>query len=115
MIKGVVFDFDGTLVDSMKLVFEALNDILRRKGLPAIEAGLLGRMAGIPVRDIIGGKMRLPEANLREIEKDVFDAYLEFCKSSCQLLPNVENTLKALKSIGLKLGVLTTTLGNRWK
>jgi len=109
MIKGVVFDFDGTLVDSMKLVFEALNVILRRKGLPEIEAGLLGGMAGLPLREIISGKMHLPEDDLREIEKDVFDAYSEFCKSSCQLLPSAENTLKGLKSMGLKLGVLTTT------
>ena len=33
MIRGIVFDFDGTIVDSMQMVFEALNDALKRQKL----------------------------------------------------------------------------------
>ena len=56
MIRGIVFDFDGTIVDSMQMVFEALNDALKRQSLPTIEVELLGRMAGLPVIDIISSK-----------------------------------------------------------
>jgi len=45
MIKVVVFDFDGTLVGSMKMIFEALNAALSKRGLPAIELDLLGARA----------------------------------------------------------------------
>ncbi len=61
MIKGVVFDFDGTIVDSMAMVFDALNDALKKKGLPPIEVELLGGMAGLPLIDIISSKAHITE------------------------------------------------------
>ena len=109
MIKGVVFDFDGTIVDSMKMVFDVLNESLKKKSLPSIEVELLGRMAGLPLIEIISTKAKISASAAKEIEKDVFKAYTSFCRSSCQLLPHVESTLKALKSKRIKLGLLTTT------
>jgi HAD superfamily hydrolase (TIGR01509 family) len=109
MIKCVIFDFDGTLVDSMKMIYEALNDALGKRGLPTIELDLLGRMAGRPLNDIISVKVHVPESVLKAIERDVFGTYTRYCRTSCQLFPNVENVLKNLKSKQLKLGLLTTT------
>ena len=109
MIKGVVFDFDGTLLDSMKIIFEALNEALSKRNLQKISLDLLGRMAGRTLSDIIKAKMHVPEQTIEAIEKDLFKAYVNFCRTSCQLLPNVENTLKTLKSKHVKLGLLTTT------
>ena len=109
MIRGIVFDFDGTIVDSMQMVFSALNDALKRRNLPTIEIELLGRMAGLPVIDIISSKSHITEAAAKEVEKDVFKTYTSFCRTSCQLLPHVESTLKTLKSKKIKLGLFTTT------
>jgi HAD superfamily hydrolase (TIGR01509 family) len=109
MIRGIVFDFDGTIVDSMQMVFSALNDALKRRNLPTIEIELLGRMAGLPVIDIISSKAHITEASAKEVEKDVFKTYTSFCRTSCQLLPHVESTLKTLKSKKIKLGLFTTT------
>jgi HAD superfamily hydrolase (TIGR01509 family) len=109
MLKGVVFDFDGTLVDSMKIILGAVNEALSKRNLQKIGLDLLGRMAGRPLSDIIKAKMYVPEYTVKAIEEDVFKAYVEFCRTGCQLLPNVESTLKVLKSKHLKLGLLTTT------
>jgi len=109
MIRGIVFDFDGTIVDSMQMVFSALNDALKKRNLPTIEIELLGRMAGLPVIDIISSKAHITEAAAKEVEKDVFKTYTSFCRTSCQLLPHVESTLKTLKSKKIKLGLFTTT------
>lgn len=109
MIRGIVFDFDGTIVDSMPMVFNALNDALKRRSLPTIESELLGAMSGLPVIDIISSKALISEFVAKEVEKDVFEAYTSFCSVHCQLLPNVESTLKTLKSKRIKIGLFTTT------
>lgn len=109
MIRGIVFDFDGTIVDSMPMVFNALNDALKRRSLPTIESELLGAMSGLPVIDIISSKAHISEFVAKEVEKDVFEAYTSFCSVHCQLLPNVESTLKTLKSKRIKIGLFTTT------
>jgi HAD superfamily hydrolase (TIGR01509 family) len=109
MIKGVVFDFDGTLVDSMKIFFEALNKALGDRNLQTVGLDLLGRMAGRPLSDIVKSKMQIPDPTIEGIEKDVFKANVEFCRKSCRLLPNVESTLRALKAMQVKLGLFTTT------
>jgi len=109
MIKGIVFDFDGTIVDSTNMVFKVLNDALKKRSLPTIEIELLGRMSGLPVGDIVNTKTYISESTAKEIEKDVFDAYTVFCRTSCRLLPQVENTLKTLKSKQIKIGLLTAT------
>jgi HAD superfamily hydrolase (TIGR01509 family) len=109
MIKGIVFDFDGTIVDSMHMVFNALNDALKKKSLPTIEIELFGRLAGLPLIDIISTKTQISGSVSKEVEKDVFESYASFCRSSCQLLPHVESTLMTLKSKQIKIGLLTTT------
>jgi HAD superfamily hydrolase (TIGR01509 family) len=109
MIKGIVFDFDGTIVDSMMMVFNALNDALRKRSLPEIEVEHLGQMAGLPLVDIIRAKNYISESTAKEVEKEVFEQYVEFCTKSCRLLPNVMITLKTLKNKQKKLGLLTTT------
>jgi len=91
------------------MVFDVLNESLRKRSLPSIEVELLGRMAGLPLIDIISTKAQISESAAKEVEKDVFEAYTSFCRSSCQLLPHVESTLKILKSKSIKLGLLTTT------
>lgn len=109
MIKGVVFDFDGTLVDSMKLIHKVFNDALKKQGLPLIELDLLGRMAGRQIGEIIRLKVDVLESTVEEIRQDMFEGYMAGCKTDCQLFPNVRSVLKELKSRGIKLGIFTTT------
>ncbi|MFH1327367.1 MAG: HAD family hydrolase [Candidatus Bathyarchaeota archaeon] len=109
MIKGVVFDFDGTLVDTMDLIHRALNDALKKRDLPLVNADLLGRMAGRPVAEIMRVTTDVLDSAVRDVEQDIFDMYIQFCKTDCELLPNVKDVLKVLKSKGVKLGLFTTT------
>lgn len=45
-ISLVVFDLDGTLVDSLRDLAEALNDLLGERGLPPHRLDAVGRMVG---------------------------------------------------------------------
>lgn len=45
-VSLVVFDLDGTLVDSLQDLTEALNELLAEHGLPAHDQKAVGRMVG---------------------------------------------------------------------
>jgi len=109
MIKGVVFDFDGTLIDSMKLIYRVFNDALKKRGLPQIELDLLGRMAGRPIAEIMRLKADVSESTVKEVQQDMFEGYMQYCKTDCQLLPNARSVLEELRSRGIKVGLFTTT------
>ena len=45
-MKYVVYNFGGTLADSMKMIYGVLNYAFWKRGLPTIELDLRRRMAG---------------------------------------------------------------------
>jgi len=49
----VVFDLDGTLVDSLHAIAAAINGMRRRRGLAALSAADLGRMSGGPMHGLL--------------------------------------------------------------
>ena len=46
--KAILFDFDGTLVDSEKIHFDAWNEVLKDYGIAADYSDYLKKFAGIP-------------------------------------------------------------------
>jgi beta-phosphoglucomutase len=51
MIRAVIFDLDGTLVDTELLHLEAFNEVLRDRGIQIQPAEYFARMVGIDDRD----------------------------------------------------------------
>src|SRR5262245_44161098 len=77
--KGIIFDCDGTLADTMPLHWKAWNSVTGRHGLHFTEERFYA-LGGVPSRDII--KMLSAEQGLNldhlAIAKEKEDAYLPF-------------------------------------
>lgn len=101
----VVFDLDGTLVDTAPEIADAVNAYLGERGLPAVTGG--------EVRDRIGhGARRLLSAVLgHEPNEDEWSDfarhYLARCGRNSTVYPDTHTTLKALRRRGVKLAVVT--------
>jgi phosphoglycolate phosphatase len=111
----VLFDLDGTLVDSLPDIASALNRALAEVGLPPLPLDV--------VRTLVGeGVLRLAEKALVTHQASHLDAaalarrvvsiYEERPCVETRLYAGMEQTLRALQTRGVKLGVLTNKMGS---
>lgn len=108
MYKAIIFDLDGTLLNTLGDIRYVLNESLAKFGLPQLSASqvmaLLGNGAKRLVYDAVG------ERN-REIADSAYAYYSEKI-SACandrtELYDREESTLSELKSKGVKLAIIT--------
>src|SRR5207248_1361937 len=104
--RAVLFDLDGTLVDSYAALAEAVNYARRQQKLP--------ELSSMHIRDFVGdGIERLLErafgpAGVPRSARDDFESrYDEICCSESKVLADVEATLEELSSLGVAMAVCT--------
>jgi phosphoglycolate phosphatase len=101
----VVFDLDGTLIDSYGAIAESLNHARRSLGENPLEPETVRRMVGHGLESLMEkslGAARV-EAGVRLFREH----YERICATSTVALPEVPQTLKVLGHRGLRMGVAT--------
>ena len=110
MNKLIVFDFDGTLGDTLELILACNHETRRRMGAPVIPDSSIIATIGIPLRD--GLSVMNPGVTPEEIPlwfktyREVFAEYERRITPS--LFPGVAETLEALHSRGCILTVASS-------
>ena len=107
--KLVIFDLDGTLVDTIADLGAATNAALATKGLPQHEPEAFRGMVGHGVRNLV--KQAMPEP-MREDEQavdallEIFLAYyIDHLDDRSRPYPGMAELLADLQAAGVKLGV----------
>lgn len=105
----IIFDLDGTLVDSKLDLALAVNATRRHYGLPPLDieqvSSYVGNGAPVLIRRAMG-----PEFNEQEIQQALeyfLNHYREHMLDHTRLYPTVAESLDRLKKEGLLLSVLT--------
>jgi phosphoglycolate phosphatase len=110
---AVLFDLDGTLIDSAADLCAALNELLGRKGLGPISVDDAKGMIGRGVRMLVERAFVFAGRSLSETELDaehklmVDEIYGKHLTEFTTLLPDTRETLTTLKGQGRKLAVVT--------
>ena len=108
MIKAIVFDLDGTLLDTSRDIRFVLNNSLAKFGLPPVSSGALRAMLGdgaynLVSRAVPAGRRYLVQA----VYEDYVPAYASHDNSRTVLYQGEDGALKRLKAAGVKLAVLS--------
>ena len=109
MKKAVIFDLDGTLLDTLQDLGNAVNFVLRHKGFPVHSLDEYRQMVGHGIRNLVASA--LPEGK-REDEKLVDDClalfrefYTEHIHDYTQPYPGMQDLLAGLTGNGISLAV----------
>lgn len=72
--KHIIFDLDGTLVDSASVIASVLNEMRADRGLPGLEANGISKWVSLGANSLIGNSLHIEESN----SIAVADALAEF-------------------------------------
>jgi beta-phosphoglucomutase len=110
LIKGFVFDLDGTLVDNMALHAEAFTTFAARHGLPPLDQAARARFDGKRNRDIFPDLFgrALGEDELRRYAGEKEALYRELSRGRLAPLPGLLRVLELLEARGLACGIATS-------
>lgn len=104
--RAVLFDLDGTLVDSYAALAEAVNFARREHGLHELSAAR--------IRDFVGDGLDTMLRRAFDVDKvplsvkDAFESrYDEICCEASTILADVETTLGKLHGLGVAMAVCT--------
>lgn len=111
----VVFDLDGTLVDTAPDLIDTLNVVLARDGLPPVDHGRARKMIGGGARQMIESGLRLEgrAASRDEIDRmfqDFIAHYAEHIADRSRPFPGLDGALDQLSAQGCRFAVCTNKL-----
>ena len=107
MIKAVLFDLDGTLLDTNELIYNSFNNMFKEilnLDLPKLE---ITRLYGVPLeKSLVKYTKDKEELDKMICEYRRYNA--EHHDNMCAPFDGVVELLKSLKDKGIKLGIVTS-------
>ncbi|HVG23843.1 MAG TPA: HAD-IA family hydrolase [Thermoanaerobaculia bacterium] len=104
--RAVLFDLDGTLVDSYAALAEAVNHARRAEGLDDLSASRIRGLVGDGVDKLL--ERAFDGTAVPRGAKQTFESrYDEVCCQESKVLDDVESTLAHLASLGVEMAVCT--------
>ena len=104
MIRNVIFDWSGTLVDDLPAVWRASNHALEQAGVPAMSLEQFRRDFRLPARDFY--VERVPKEALPELERWFLDGFRQV-QDTVTPLPHAREFLEFCRQHGLRTFLLS--------
>ncbi len=101
----VIFDFDGTIVNTSEALTLAINELLSRYGLPPVSVQEVKRAVGggihLTLERLFGDKFR------EELVEEFRSIYPGYLNEHVRVYPGMEEAIKTLYDRGYKLSILS--------
>ncbi|HOQ75704.1 MAG TPA: HAD hydrolase-like protein [Thermoclostridium sp.] len=106
--QTILFDLDGTLIDSMDGVVHSVNHALTAFGMGVDDLNSLRKFVGPPLKQSFMNHCGFDEEKTEEIIKVYRKYYIEKGIYEHTVYPGIPGLLKRLKSLGKTLAVATS-------
>jgi len=108
--QAVIFDLDGTLLDTLEDIAETVNLVLTQNQFPPHPQKRYKLMVGLGMENLLENALpetaRDPET-LNRVVAQATELYSRSWKNHTHPYPGIQELLAALKALGLKLAVLS--------
>jgi phosphoglycolate phosphatase len=105
LIRGIIFDFDGTLIDSYEPITESLNRVRASCDRPPLTLDEVRGMVGHGLEHLI--EKAVGAGNIEEGVRLFREHYATICESRTKILPLVKDTVEELDRRGYQMGIAT--------
>lgn len=103
MLRGVLFDFDGTLADSFDAIAESVNFVRAENQLPALRFEEIKSHVGHGLEHLM--EKMLPGCDIRQAKNAYHAHHRIHMKMHTRLYPNAREFLSKLQLSGISMGV----------
>jgi phosphoglycolate phosphatase len=107
VIKAILFDLDGTLVDSAEGITKSASYALEHFGIKEDEEKLL-KFIGPPIIESLKTRYNFPEEKAKEGVQKYRERYNTIGLYECKLYPDVETTIRILRARGYRVGMASS-------
>ena len=114
MIKAVIFDMDGTLIDSQPIWYQVSTDFFQKNGFPVTMDDMI-KLTGSPVAKLVDYVLQVygqKDKARAQLVTELMDYAVSEILAAKPLLPNVKDVLAQLKQQGIKIAVASASPRN---
>ena len=111
MIKAVLFDLDGTLVNTLGDLALSVNYVLTKHGYPTHTVEEYKKIVGngneVMMRRALPEEKRQDREYILNLRQEFYDYYKEHCADVSQVYDGIDGLLKKLKEQGILVAIVT--------
>ncbi|MBD5559122.1 MAG: HAD-IIIA family hydrolase [Clostridia bacterium] len=108
-VRAVLFDLDGTLLDTLQDLVDSVNELLEKNGLPQRSFAEIRSYMGNGAAELVQCALpqRVGEAELEEYLRQYREIYAKNMERHTGPYPGIPEMLQKMKDAGIKTGVIS--------